>query len=144
MKRMILLSSSAVAVAAAGSLVLGGSAATATSSTHHLHLHATVLKSVETSATTVVETDRLRRHGTTVGFETQSCNDGGQGVKCSVSFALTNGMLLGHTASAITTSNHGTFHGTITGGLGTYTGSKGTVKGHVDGIHASLVITYKH
>jgi hypothetical protein len=135
----------ALGVGAAATILAGGAivadSALAAGATHTIKVSATVLKTVEPSNATSVETDRLTRAGKTVGFETQSCNVS-QGEKCAVTFALKNGILLGSTTSSITTSSHGTFKGKITGGLGSYTGDKGTIKGSVDGIRATLTITY--
>jgi hypothetical protein len=141
MNRNVVLGTGAVVVIAAGSLVVGG-AASASGSPHTLHVTATVLKHINTSKTTFVETDTLTHRGKKVGFESQSCNDASQGVKCSVTFALKNGVLLGHSTSPITSTSTGTVAGAITGGLGKYTGDKGRLKATIDGIHADFTIVY--
>lgn len=137
----VILGTGAAVVLAAGSLVAAGSAL-AESSSHTLHLKAKVLKTVETSKSTSVETDALRKGGKTVGFETQSCNFGGTGDVCAVTFALKNGTLLGSTTSPITPSSSVKYKGKITGGRGKYSGDKGTIAVSVTGIRAKLTIVY--
>lgn len=141
MNRNVILGTGAAVVIAAGSLVAATSAS-AGSSSHTLHLKAKVLKTVETSKSTSVETDVLRKAGKTVGFETQSCNFGGTSDACAVTFALKNGTLIGATTSPISQSSSVKYKGKITGGRGKYAGDKGTIAVSATGARAKLTIVY--
>lgn len=141
MKRSVLLSAGAAVVIVAGGIAVAGDAL-ASGSTHTLHLTTTRLQFVNTSKTTFVQTEAVFNAGKKVGYETISCNDGGNRVKCSLSFALENGMLLGHLTIPITSTPTTSVSGKITGGLGTFTGDTGTVKGRITGRHSSITVKY--
>jgi hypothetical protein len=141
MKRIALLGTGAVAALAAGGILVAGTA-TAAGGTHTVHLKTTRLQVADPSRSTFVETDAVFKAAKKVGYENLSCNDGGTKVLCSLSIALPNGMLLGHVTSPITTSDKTTLTGKVTGGLGIYTGDKGTIKAVVNGKHARYTITY--
>lgn len=141
MKRTALLGAGAAVVIAGGGIAVAGSAL-ATGSSHTLHLTTTRLQFVNTSKTTFVETDSVFKSAKKVGYETISCNDGGHQIICSLSFALENGMLLGHLTIPITSGESTSVTGKITGGLGSFTGDKGTVKGVITGKHSSFTVKY--
>jgi hypothetical protein len=142
MRRTALLSVGAVVVIATGGVIAGGTALAAGGS-HTLHLTTTRLQFVNTSKTTFVETDVIDRSAKKVGYETISCNDGGTAIVCSLSLALTNGMLLGHLTIPISSGASTAVSGTITGGLGSYAHDKGTVKGQITGKVSSFTVTYR-
>jgi hypothetical protein len=141
MKRSALLSAGAAVVIVAGGVAVAGDAL-ASGTTHTLHLTTTRLQFVNTSKTTFVQTEAVFNAAKKVGYETISCNDGGSRVKCSLSFALENGMLLGHMTIPITSTPTTTVSGKITGGLGTFTNATGTVKGRITGKHSTFTVKY--
>jgi hypothetical protein len=141
MNRSALIGSGAVATIVAGGILAVGSAQAAGGS-HTLHLRSHRLQVANTSKATFAETNVVTKSGKTVGYETLSCNDGGTGVKCSLSLSLPNGMLLGGVTTPITTSDQTTLTGKITGGLGAFVGVKGTVTADVTGKNANYTITY--
>lgn len=141
MNRTTLIGSGAIASVVAGGMLAVGSAHAA-SGAHTVHLRAHRLQLANTSTTTFAETDAVTKAGRKIGYEILSCNDGGTGVRCSMSLSLPNGILLGGVTSPITTSNQTTLTGKITGGLGRYTGAKGTVTAKVSGKDATYTITY--
>jgi hypothetical protein len=141
MKRTVLLGAvAALGLAAAG--ITAGGAALAAGGSHTLHLTTTRLQFVNTSKTTFVETDAVSRVGKKVGYGTLSCNDGGQQVVCSLSLALENGMLLGHLTIPITSGESTSVAGKLTGGLGVFSGDKGTIKGEINGKHGTYTVKY--
>jgi hypothetical protein len=142
MKRTALLSIGAAVVIVTGGTVAAG-AALAAGSSHTLHLTTKRLQFINTSKTTFVETDVIERAAKKVGYESISCNDGGQQIVCSLSLALTNGMLLGHLTIPISSDASTSVSGAITGGLGTYAHDKGTVKGKITGNTSTLTVTYR-
>jgi hypothetical protein len=142
MNRAALLATGATTVIAAGGVLIAGTASAA-GSTHTLRLTATRLQLADTSQSTFVETDAVFKAGKKVGYENLSCNDGGQNVLCSLTIALPNGILLGHVTTPITTSDSTTLSGRVTGGLGIYTGDKGTIRASVNGKHSKYTITYR-
>lgn len=142
MNRTTLIGSATLATVVAGGVLVIGSA-NAASSSHTLHLRAHRLQVANTGKSTFAEPDVVTKGGRKVGYATLSCNDGGTGVKCSMSLSLPNGMLLGGVTTPITTSNQTTLTGKITGGLGRYTGAKGTVTAKVSGRNAAYTITYR-
>jgi hypothetical protein len=141
MNRTVVLRAGVAAVVAAGALVLGGDALAASGS-HTLHLTTTRLQFVNTSKTTFVQTEAVYRSKTKVGYETISCNDGGNQVVCSLSIALKNGMLLGHLTIPITSTESTSVSGKVTGGLGAFTGDLGTIKGTITGKHSVYTVKY--
>jgi hypothetical protein len=141
MKRTALLSVGAAAVIVVGGIVVGGTALAAASS-HTLHLTTTRLQFVNTSKTTFVQTEAVDKSGKKIGYETISCNDGGNPVLCSVSFAMGSGMLLGHLTIPITSTESTSVSGKITGGLGSFSGDRGTIKGTITGKHSTYTVKY--
>lgn len=141
MNRTVMIGSGAIATIVAGGILAVGPAHAASGS-HTLHLRTHRLQVANTSKSTFAETDVVTESGKRVGYETLSCNDGGTGVKCSMSLSLPNGMLLGGVTTPITTSNQTTLTGKITGGLGRFTGAAGTVTAQVSGKNATYTITY--
>jgi hypothetical protein len=141
MKRTALLSVGATAVIVVGGIVVGGTALAAASS-HTLHLTTTRLQFVNTSKTTFVQTEAVDKSGKKIGYETISCNDGGNQVLCSVSFATGTGMLLGHLTIPITSTESTSVSGKITGGLGSFSGDRGTIKGTITGKHSTYTVKY--
>jgi hypothetical protein len=141
MKRTALLSVGAAAVIVVGGIVVGGTALAAASS-HTLHLTTTRLQFVNTSKTTFVQTEAVDKSGKKIGYETISCNDGGNQVLCSVSFATGTGMLLGHLTIPITSTESTSVSGKITGGLGSFSGDRGTIKGTITGKHSTYTVKY--
>lgn len=141
MSRTSLLGSGAVAVVAAGGILIAGTASAAGGS-HTLHLATTRLQVTSTSQSTFVETDAVFKAGKKIGYENQSCNDGGTNVKCSLTIALANGILIGHATSPITTHPKTTFTGKVTGGLGIYAGDEGTIEVKANQKHATYTIRY--
>ncbi len=111
-------------------------------SSHTLHLTTTRLQFVNTSKTTFVQTEAVDKSGKKIGYETISCNDGGNQVLCSVSFAMGSGMLLGHLTIPITSTESTSVSGKITGGLGSFSGDRGTIKGTITGKHSTYTVKY--
>jgi hypothetical protein len=149
MSRNALLGGVAVATVVAGGIMAGGSAgATSTTQaqahphTHTIRLTATRLSLANTSKSTFVEANTVFKAGKKVGYETQSCNDGGTNVVCAVTFSLPRGVLLGHFTVPITTSDKSKTTGKITGGLATYSGDHGTIHASFNGSHAKYRLTY--
>lgn len=141
MKRTAVLGAGAAVIIAVGGLAVAG-AALATASSHTLHLTTKRLQFVNTSKTTFVETDAVFKSAKKVGYETISCNDGGHQIVCSLSFALENGMVLGHLTIPITSGESTNVTGRVTGGLGNFTGDKGTIKGVITGAHSTYTVKY--
>ena len=139
MKPIALLSAGAAVVVAAVIAV----PALAVGTAHTLHLTATRLQFVNTSATTFVETDAVFRAGKKAGYETISCDDGCHQIVCSMSVALEDGMLVGHVTIPITSGNTSKVAGKVTGGLGRFKGDKGTIKGTITGKHSTMTVTYR-
>jgi hypothetical protein len=140
MRRTVALSAVSLAIAAGGLGVAG--AALAAGGSHTLHLTTTRLQFVNTSKTTFVETDSVFKSAKKVGYETISCNDGGHEIICSLTIALQNGILLGHLTIPITSDETTNVSGKVTGGLGTFVGDKGTVKGQITGKHSTFTVKY--
>jgi hypothetical protein len=140
-KRTALLGAGAALGFAAAGITAGG-AALAAGGSHTLHLTTTRLQFVNTTKTTFVETDAMFKAGKKVGYDTLSCNDGGQQVICSLSLALENGMLLGHLTIPINNLQSTKVAGKLTGGLGVFAGDKGTIKGAIDGKHGTYTVKF--
>jgi hypothetical protein len=141
MKRTALQVAVAAAALALAAAMTG--MASAAAKVHTQHLTGKRLQFVNTSNTTFVETDAVRRGATKVGYETISCNDGGHQIACSLSLALTNGMLLGNLTIPISSSSSVHFHGRLTGGLGRFAGDHGKIKGTISGKRSVFTVTYQ-
>lgn len=139
MKRTALLGAGLAAAVAAG--IAAGGIALASSNSHTLHLTATRLQFVNTSKTTFVETDAVFKTKK-AGYETITCNDGGQQIECSLTIALKGGVLLGHLSIPITSDSSTNVTGKVTAGLGSFAGDKGTIKGVITGKHATYTVKY--
>jgi hypothetical protein len=123
--------------------IAAGGIALATSNSHTLHLATTRLQFVNTSKTTFVETDAVfKSTNKKVGYSTITCNDAGNEIKCSLTIALKGGVLLGHLDIPITSDSSTNVTGKVSGGLGSFTGDKGTIKGVITGKHATYTVKY--
>ena len=140
MKRTALLGAAVAAAVVAG--VAAGGIALATSDSHTLHLTTTRLQFVNTSKTTFVEADAVFKTKK-AGYETITCNDGGQQIVCSLTIALKGGVLLGNLSIPITSDTSTNVTGKVTGGLGKFAGDKGTIKGVITGKHATYTVKYR-
>jgi hypothetical protein len=128
MNRTTLLASGAALTLVAGSTFAAVGVASASSSTHTLVLHGTTLSTHEIGKSHEVEANTLRKGGKIVGYSTDSCDFGSTQDKCAVTYALEGGDLLGHVTFPISNGSDPAAHGKITGGLGSFTGAKGTIK----------------
>jgi hypothetical protein len=141
MNRTAVLATGCAAVMLAGGVVVAGSAIAAGGS-HTLKLRGTILQQKELGPSHAVEVDTLRHAGKKVGYTTDSCFFGGQNDVCTVTFALKTGVLYGHVTFPITTGTSPVAKGRITGGLGSYSGAKGTIRVLTSGHHGSYTLTY--
>jgi hypothetical protein len=141
MKRTVLRVAVAAATLALVAPMTG--MASAAARVHTQHLTARRLQFVNTSNTTFVETDAVRRGTTRVGYETITCNDGGQQIACSLSLALENGILLGHLTIPISSGSTVHFRGRLTGGLGRFAGDTGTIRGTISGKRSAFTVKYR-
>jgi hypothetical protein len=131
-----------VAAAALAAGIAAAGVALAAGSSHTLHLTTTRLQFVTPSHSTFVQTDAVYRSSTKVGYETLSCNDSGQAILCSLSFAVKNGMLLGNLTIPITSTSSTAVSGKVTSGLGVFKGDKGTITGVITGKHSTYTVKY--
>jgi hypothetical protein len=141
MNRTGWLAAGAATVALAAGISAAG-VALAAGNSHTLHLTTTRLQFVTPSHPTFVQTDAVYKSSTKIGYETLSCNTAGQQIVCSLSFALKNGMLLGHLTIPITSTTSTDVTGTVTGGLGIYKGDRGTINGVITGKNSTYTVKY--
>jgi hypothetical protein len=141
MNRNVVLSAGAAAVLVVGAVTVATSAAAAGGS-HTLVLTGKTLQTTSLGKSNSVEADVLTKAGKRVGYETESCNFGGTNDKCAVTITVKGGVLLGHITFPITNGTSPTATGKITGGLGAYTGSKGTIKVVSTANHGTITVKY--
>lgn len=138
MNRTALLASGAALTLATGSVVAVGTAIAA-GKTHTLVLHGTTLSAKQIGKSYEVEANALHKSGKLVGYSTDSCFFGGTQDKCSVTYTLKGGDLYGHATFPITKGTSSVAKGKITGGLGAFSGAKGTIKVQTSGPNAGTV-----
>jgi hypothetical protein len=139
MNRTTLLASGAALTLVAGTTFAAVGVASASGKTHTLVLHGTTLSTHEIGKSHEVEANTLRKGGKIVGYSTDSCDFGGTKDKCAVTYALEGGDLLGHVTFPITSGQSSTATGKITGGLGSFTGARGTIKVQTGGPNAGTI-----
>lgn len=127
----------AAALAGTAALTLGlSTAGGASAAAHHHRLTVTSheLSSTQIGANKLVESDRLLKSGTTIGYTANTCtfDFSSHTALCQVSIALSHGQLR---ARATVDADTGALKGRIVGGTGAYRGAHGTVVGHAGGSH---------
>jgi hypothetical protein len=128
-------------------LIAGGAtAATAVAAagghSHTVRLTGTAIKAKAIGRSYELEADSLRSGGKVVGLSTESCFTGGTGDQCSFAIALKGGQLLGHYTFPISNGDSSVAHGKITGGLGRFTGDKGTIRVTATGHSLQVRLVY--
>lgn len=143
MNRTAALATGCATVALAGGVVATSSAIAAGSS-HTVKFRGTQLQTMALGKSHEVEADVLRQAGKKVGYATETCDFGGTNDLCAVTYAIKGGVLYGHVTFPITQSGTApsTAKGKITGGLGSYSGVKGSIKVVTSAGHGDYTITY--
>jgi hypothetical protein len=146
MNRKIAAGAAAVVVLTGGGVLAVATSAAAKTSSHTLKVTGKALdtRSLGKNDSDVVAADKLISKGKVVGFSNASCHIGGTGDKCAVTFALKGGIIYGNYTFPITSSGIAptTAKGKITGGAGTYTGVKGTIKIVATTRSGKITLTY--
>ena len=144
-QRHLIRSAGAITVA----MVIAGPAALATTGiasaaqqTHTLHLTVQQIGSAQIGSHGDVGADRVRRNGTTVGFDTSDCvfNFATSKATCDVALSLQRGML----QARVTIDRNNSGSGKVVGGTRGFRGASGTVTtapGNRPG-HLLVTITY--
>lgn len=129
MNRTSYVATGALATLVAGSVFVAVGVAGASSATHSLTLHGKALSQKDLPKSNSIEADALSTHGKRVGYLTTSCNYGGTKDRCALSITLKGGILVGAITYPITTGAAATHaKGSITGGVGAFSGATGTVR----------------
>lgn len=132
----------AAVLAGSAALALGlTTSSQAATSTHTLRFTSHELGSRQLGSNKLVESDKLVRSGSVVGYTASRCafDFSSHTAACVVSVALQNGTM---SIRATVNADDNTLSGRVTGGTGAYRGATGTVSGTPGGRNAEQITVH--